>query len=122
AALLAREDFLGDEAGVLPDRGLDPGGDVGIGLEKRLGVFAPLADALAVIGEPGARFFDHARFHAKVDQLAALRHAFAVHDVEFDLLERRRQLVLDHLDAGLVADPLVALLDPADAAAVGAPR
>ena len=47
-----------------------------------------------------------------------LRHAFAVHDVELDLLERRRELVLDHLDAGLVADHLVALLDRADPADV----
>src|SRR5215468_10556314 len=113
-ALLAGEDSLGDEAGVLPDRGLDLGGDVGVGLEEAFGVLAALADALAVVGEPGARLFDHARLDAEIDQLAALRHAFAVHDVELDLLERRRELVLDHLDAGLVADDLVALLDRAD--------
>src|SRR5262249_30203066 len=79
-----------------------------------------LADALAVVGEPGARLFDHARLDAEIDQLAALRHAFAVHDIELDLLERRSELVLDHLDAGLVADHLVALLDRADPADVEA--
>src|SRR5690606_32124570 len=41
--------------------------------------------------------------------------ALAVEDVELGLLERRRDLVLDHLDAGLVADDLVALLDGAGA-------
>ena len=35
-----------------------------------------------------------------------------------NLLERRRHLVLDHLDAGLVADDLLAILDRADAANV----
>src|SRR5262249_17818480 len=80
-----------------------------------------LSDALAVIGEPGARFLDHARFHAEIDELAALRHAFSVHDVELDLLERRRGLFLDHLDAGLVADHLVAFLYPAAPAAPMAP-
>jgi hypothetical protein len=52
----------------------------------------------------------------------SLGDALAVHDVELDLLERRRHLVLDHLDAGLVADHLVALLDRADAADVEAHR
>src|SRR5262245_5374330 len=119
-ALLAGEDSLGDEAGVLPDRGLYLGGDVGVGLEEAFGVLAALADALAVVGEPGARLFDHARLDAEIDQLAALRHAFAIHDIELDLLERRSELVLDHLDAGLVADHLVALLDRADPADVEA--
>src|SRR5919201_6815976 len=117
-ALLAGENSLGDEAGILPDRGLDLGGDVRVGLEEGLGVLAALADALAVIGEPGARLFDHARLDPEIDQLAALRHALAVHDVELDLLERRRELVLDDLDASLVADDLIALLDRADPADV----
>src|SRR6516162_3817394 len=122
AAVFAGEDFFGDEAGVLADRGFDLGGDVGIGFEESLCVLAALSDALAVIGEPGARFLDHARFHPEIDELAALRHAFPVHDVELDLLERRRELVLDHLDAGLVADHLVAFLDRPDPADVEAHR
>src|SRR5204862_3892485 len=97
-------------------------GDVGIFLETELGVLPALADALAVVGEPGARFLHHPGLDAEVDQLAVFRYAFAVHDVELDLLERRRELVLDHLDAGLVADHLVAILDRADAADVEAYR
>src|SRR4051812_15254314 len=83
-----------------------------------LGVLAALADALAVIGEPRARLLDHAGLVAEIDQLAGLADAFAVHDVELDDLERRRDLVLDHLDPGLVADHVVAVLDRADAADV----
>src|SRR5262249_25434356 len=70
SAVFAGEDFFGDEAGVLPDRGFDLGGDVGIGLQESLGVLAALSDALAVIGEPGARLLDHARFHAEARELA----------------------------------------------------
>src|SRR3546814_21153113 len=51
-----------------------------------------------------------------------LGNALPVHDVEFDLLERRRDLVLDHFAAGGVADDLVAVLDLAGAAAVAADR
>src|SRR5262245_62586971 len=51
AAVFAGEDFFGDEAGVLPNRGFDLGGDVGVGLEEGLGVLAALPDALALIGE-----------------------------------------------------------------------
>src|SRR6202451_609403 len=115
-ALLAGENLLGDDAGILPDRHFDFCRDVGIGLEKAFGVLAALADALAVIGEPGAGFLHDAGLDAEIDQFAVLGDAFAIHDVELDLLERRRQLVLDHFYAGLVADHLVAFLDGADAA------
>src|SRR5262249_20324638 len=118
AGFLAGQDLFGDETGILADRRLDLGGDVGNGLEKYLGFLAALADALAVVGEPGARLLHAARLHAQVDELAHLRDALAVHDVELDLLERWRQLVLHHLDAGLVADHFVALLDRANSADV----
>src|SRR5271168_2625770 len=80
-----------------------------------LGVFASLANALAVIGKPGARLLDDASLNAQIDQFAALRYPLAVHDIEIDDLERRRHLVLDDLDARLIADDLITLLNRADA-------
>src|SRR5271156_4284015 len=114
--LLAGENLFGDDAGILPDRRFDFCRDVGIGLEERFRVLAALTDALTVIGEPGAGFFDDAGLDAEIDQFAVLGDAFAIHDVELDLLERRRQLVLDHFYPRLVADHLVAFLNRADAA------
>src|ERR1700694_2628554 len=114
----AGQDLLGDQAGVLADRRLDFCGHVGVGLEERLGVLTALAEPLAVIGEPGAGFLDNAGLDAEIENFAHLGDALAIHDVEFDLLERRRQLVLHHLDPGLVADPLVGPLDGAGAAGV----
>src|SRR5580700_6953973 len=119
-ALLAGENLFGDDAGILPDRHLDFSRDVGIGLEEAFGVLAALADALAVVGEPGAGFLHDAGLDAEIDQFAVLGYAFAIHDVELDLLERRRQLVLDHFYARLIADHLVAFLDGADAADIEA--
>ena len=92
----------------------------GFALQEGLGVLAALAEALAVVGEPGAGLFDDAGLDAEIDQFADLGNALAIHDVELDLLERRRDLVLDDLDAGLVADDLLAILDRADAADVEA--
>ena len=43
-------------------------------------------------------------FDAQIEQLARLGDALAVHDVELGLLERRRDLVLDDLDARAAAD------------------
>jgi hypothetical protein len=54
--------------------------------------------------------------------IALAGDALAVEDLELGLLERRRDLVLDHLDPGLVADDLLAFLDRADAADVQAHR
>src|SRR5438094_4110596 len=85
-------------------------------LQIGFGVLAALADALASIRESCAGFFDDAGLDAEIDQFAAFRDALAVHDVEIDDLERRRHLVLDELDPGLVADHLVAVLDRTDAA------
>jgi hypothetical protein len=99
---------------------LDGEGHVRVVLQELLGVLAPLPDPFIAVGEPGAGFLDHAGLHAEIEQLAGLGDALAIHDVEFDLLERRRDLVLDHLDAGLVAHHLVAVLDRADAADVEA--
>src|SRR5690606_10670379 len=71
-------------------------------------------DALFAVAVPGAGLLDQLGFHAHVDQFAFAADAFAIQDLGDDLLERRRQLVLDDLDLGLVADDLVALLDRAD--------
>ena len=72
------------------------------------------------IAEPGARLLDQAGLDAEVEDFADLADALAVHDVELDLLERRRDLVLDHLHPGGVADDIVAVLDLAGAADVEA--
>ena len=59
---------------------------------------------------------------AEVDEAALARDADAVEDVELGLLERRRHLVLDDLDARAVADRLGAVLERLDAADVEADR
>src|SRR5260370_30326803 len=113
---------FGYEAGIGANRVLYGLAGFGMVLQIRFGVLTPLANALAVVGKPGAGFFDDAGLNAEVDQLAAFRDALAVHDIEIDDLERRCHLVLDDLYARLVADHLVALLDRTDAPDVEADR
>src|SRR5690606_32893563 len=91
-------------------------------LQELAGILLALADTLVVAAVPGAGLLDQPGVHAHLDELAFARDALSVEDLGDDLLERRRQLVLDHLDLGLVADDLVALLDRADAADVQAHR
>src|SRR3546814_1239721 len=79
-------------------------------------VLLSLTDADAVERIPSTRFLDDAGLDAEVDDLAETRNAFAVHDIEFDLFERRRDLVLHHLDAGRVADDVFTDFDRAGAA------
>src|ERR1700727_1366687 len=114
------ENTLGDQSRILPNGVLDLVGRLFIRLQEGFGVFPALAQPYAVERKPGARLLHHAGLDAKVDQFADLGHAFAIHDVELNLLERRRHLILDHLDPRLVADHLLALLDRADAANVEA--
>src|SRR3546814_12960872 len=79
-------------------------------------VLLALTDADAVERIPSTRFLDDAGLDAEVDDLAETRNAFAVNDIEFDLFERRRDLVLHHLDAGCVADEVFSELDREGAA------
>ena len=59
---------------------------------------------------------DDVQLHSQVHQLPVLGDALAVHDVELGLPEGGRDLVLDDLGAGAVADDLAAVLDGLDAA------
>src|SRR6185369_14028682 len=99
---------------------LDLAGQVGVIDEELLGVVAALADALALVAEPGARFLDGAALAAEVDEVALVADALAVEDVELDLAERRRHLVLHHLHARAVTHHLLAVLERADATDVHA--
>src|SRR3546814_19157538 len=92
------------------NRLLDPVEKLSIFLEEGLCVLAPLADPLRIIAEPGARFFHEPGLHAQVQDFADLGDAFAIHDVELHLLERRSDLVLHHLHPRGVAYNPVAVL------------
>ncbi len=86
------------------------------------GVVFALADAILAVGIPGAGLLDDVVGNSEFDDLAFARNAFSVENVEFSLTERRRDLVLDDLGAGLGTDDLFALLDRADAADVDTHR
>ena len=100
------------------DAAFDLGAEIRVLRQPARGVLLALADALVVVAVPGTGLLDDAFLNAEVDDLAVAVDAFAVEDLELRLAERRRDLVLHHLDAGFVADHLVAVLDGADAADV----
>src|SRR5215471_8469426 len=74
-----------DQAQMLANVGLDLLANIGIVLEKLLGVFSSLADALALVAEPRTALLDHILRHAKIHEVTFARDAFAVNDVEFSL-------------------------------------
>src|SRR3989338_470176 len=85
-------------------------------------VILALADLVTLVCIPGAGFFQQFVLHAQFDDLAFARDALAVQNIEECFAERRRDLVLHHLDTRLVADHFVAFLDRADAADIEAHR
>src|SRR6202030_785350 len=78
------------QPGTRTDRGLDCRRHILVRLQILLRAFAALAEALAVIGKPRARFLDDAGLSAEVQKLARFGNAVAIHDVELDLAEGRR--------------------------------
>src|SRR3954466_15669996 len=85
-------------------------------------VLAALAEPLVLEAEVRAGLLDDLPLERGVENRALPGDSGAVDDVELGLLERRRDLVLHHLDADAVADRLHALLqglDPADVEADG---
>src|ERR1700723_286081 len=63
-------------------------------------IFSALAQALTLVGNPRAGFFQHAIRHTEVEQVTFAGNAFAVNDVEFSFPERRSHLVLHDFRAG----------------------
>src|SRR5258705_327846 len=110
------------DAELLADLRLDLGGELRVFLQEIAGVVLALADAVLLVLVPGTGFVDHAAADAELQNLALEGHPFAVENIEERLAERRRDLVLHHLHAGLGADHLVAALDAADAPDVEAAR
>src|SRR5262249_49950821 len=98
----------GDDAPLQPELlahlRLDRRGHVGRLGQEAARVPPALADAVAAEGVPGAGLLEDAVLRGEVDQLALLRDAGAVEDVELGLAERRRDLVLHHLHLGAAAD------------------
>src|SRR5690606_24912385 len=73
--------LLCNQPGILAQCLLHLAGELGVVAEELLGILAPLAEALRIIGEPCTGFLDDSGLDAKIDQLAGLGHAFAIHDV-----------------------------------------
>src|ERR1051326_3306985 len=99
---------------------LDRRRDVAMLAQEVARVLASLPDPLAAEGVPRPRLLDDAVLGRDVDQLALLRDAGAVQDIELGLAEGGRHLVLHHLHLGAAPDHLVAVLDGAEAADVRA--
>src|SRR5207245_5505128 len=77
--------------------------------EEGLGIFAALANPLALPREPRPALLENVVLGREVQHVALAADAFAVHDVELDLAERWRQLVLDDFDARAIANHLFAI-------------
>src|SRR5829696_4899932 len=114
-------DFLGDllrgfvEAELVVDVQQDALAHLLVILQELLGVLAALPEALLAVGEPGAALLHHVVLYPHVQQAALARDPLSVHHVELHRLERRRHLVLHHLDPGLVAHRVGADLKRPDA-------
>src|ERR1043166_8157673 len=105
-----------------PDLPFDLGEEIGVFADEDLRVLASLAEAHVAVREPGARLLDDLVVEADVDQLAGLRDALAVADVDLRLPERCGALVLDDLHFHARANHLFAFLDLVRAANVEADR
>ena len=106
----------------MTNKRLDFGSDLRIFFEVNRGVFLALTYFVAVIGIPCARLIDKIKLNAKINNLAQAMNAFTVHDLEFGLTERGRNLVLHHFHSRFVADYFVALFNRAYTANIEADR
>src|SRR6266567_7905696 len=92
------------DAQLVLDPLLDLVGDVRVLLQEPAAVLLALAELVALAAVPGAGLAQNGLFDPHVDERALAADAVTVEDVELGLLERRRDLVLHHLDARAVAD------------------
>src|SRR5690606_38436319 len=90
---------------------LDLGRQIRVLLEELLGVLPALPEAHVTVGKPRAGLGHDLVLAGHVQDDAEVGDAYAVHDVELGLINRRRQLVLADLDAGAGADEVRTMLD-----------
>src|SRR5579875_2368941 len=83
-------------------------------------VIAPLPQPLFAVAVPRAALLDDVVLGGDVHEASLTRDAAAVQDVELRLAKRRRDLVLDDLDARPAPHDLLALLEALDATHVHA--
>src|SRR5690349_20941882 len=98
------------DAELLLDLLLDLVGEVGIVEQELAHVLLALAELVALVRVPGARFAHEPLLDTDIDKRSLATDAHAIHDVELGLLEWRRELVLDNLDARPVSDGVAAVL------------
>src|SRR5437764_1052708 len=91
-------------------------------LQSLLRVLTTLAESLALVREPRTALFNYAIVRREIEQVAFLRNAFAVHDVEFAFTEWRRDFILRDFHLRAIAHDTIAVLDRADAANVETKR
>src|ERR1700722_3152008 len=96
--------------------------DVGMLAQEKACVFASLPQALALVGNPRAGFFQQVFRDAGIEQIAFSRNSFAVNDVEFGFAEWRGHFVLHHFGARARADHAIAVLDRLNPANIHADR
>src|SRR5919112_1469678 len=104
------------------DSGADLLQDVGVVLEKLLGVLATLTEALLIEIEPRPALAHDSQVDPDVEDAAFDRDPLVVHDVELGLPEGRRDLVLDDLHPRPRPDGVGAVLDRLDAADIHSHR
>ena len=112
--------LLSDEADGFAHLAFHTHGDFFVLLEKRARILAALADAIAFVAVPRARFLDQVVLHGDVEHVALARNTFAIEDVELRLAEGRGNLVLYYLYLGAGADDGITIFERGDAANVHA--
>src|SRR3990170_6022992 len=111
-----RNDLLFGGLRLDPDQNLLD--DVGVLGEESGGVLPPLAQAVVAEAEVGTGLLHDLPLECDVEDSSLPRDSRPVDDVELGLLERRGDLVLDHLDANSIAERLGAVLERLDTADV----
>ena len=71
-----------------------------------LGLFPALAQAHLPIVDPGPTLLHDVQFHTEIEKVPLKTDPLIEHDVKFSRLERRSDLVLDHLGSHTVANRL----------------
>src|SRR5262249_42145262 len=106
------------DAELLLDLLLDLVGEIGVVTQEVPRVLLALAELVALVGVPGTGLAYDVLLHSEVDQATLPADADPEQNVELRSAERRRQLVLDDLHLGTVADRIGAILERLDPANV----
>lgn len=106
--------MIGDKEGIMEKSGLDLKRELRIIIEILIGVIEKMKEKMGIIGEKGKRIIKKKGIEKKIEKIEKIGKEREINDIELEMIERRREIVIKKIKEGMVEKKLVEIIDGED--------